>query len=87
MRLLIIAALVYLLYRAFKSWMIKSGHRTNGSVEGGGSGAIEDVMVKDPQCQVYFPKRKAVRATVDGEELYFCSAECRDKYLQEKDAG
>ena len=84
LRLLIIAGLIYLLYRAFKSWMIKVGHRSDGSVDGGDRGAIDDIMVKDPQCHVYFPKRKAVQAAADGEELYFCSAECRDKYLLEK---
>ena len=84
LRLLIIAGLVYLLYRAFNSWLLKHRPPSGGTVADRHSGAIDDIMVKDPQCNVYFPKRKAVRATIDGQELFFCSTECRDQYLLEK---
>jgi hypothetical protein len=40
-------------------------------------------MIKDPQCHVYFPKRDAVRVTTGDQELFFCSTDCRDKYLLE----
>ena len=83
LRLLIIAGLVYLLYRAFNSWLLKHRPPSNGSVADRNSEAIDDIMVKDPQCNVYFPKRKAVRATIDGQELFFCSTECRDHYFLE----
>ena len=42
---------------------------------------IDDVMVKDPQCGVYFPQRNSIVVSKNGENLYFCSTECRDKYL------
>jgi YHS domain-containing protein len=42
---------------------------------------IDDVMIKDPFCNVYFPKRDGVRLNLDGKDLYFCSAECRDKFM------
>lgn len=81
LRLLIIAALVYLLYRAYRSWKIgnlpPSGHSNTDQ----SPNAIDDVMVKDPQCGVYFPKRKALQAELNGEELFFCSTECREKFL------
>jgi YHS domain-containing protein len=85
MRLLIIAALVYLLYRGFKSWMLKNlppsqpPEGRNGSMTG-----VDDVMVKDPICEVYFPKRNGIEVKADGESHYFCSTECRDKYLAAK---
>ena len=81
LRLLIIAGLVYVLYRAFNSWLLKHSKPPGGSVTGRNSVAVDDIMVKDPQCNVYFPKRKAVRATTDDQELFFCSTECRDKYM------
>jgi YHS domain-containing protein len=45
---------------------------------------VDDVMVKDPYCEVYFPKRKGIQLKVKGEDLYFCSPECRDKFIESK---
>ena len=42
---------------------------------------IDDLMVKDPHCQIYIPKREAVLVEQNGERLYFCSDKCRDAYL------
>jgi len=79
-RYLIYFGLGYLAYKLLRSWIIgKTSPRAD--IPQGTGGQIEDVMVKDPYCQVYFPKREGIRAVVDGEELYFCSRECRDKFL------
>lgn len=79
MRLLITIALIYLGYRAFKSWLTP---RTTfrQTVSGRTERNIDDVMVKDPYCNAYFPQRNGVPLTIDGKLLYFCSKECRDKY-------
>ena len=45
---------------------------------------IDDVMIQDPVCGVYFAKENAIRETIDGQELYFCSSDCRDKYLNQQ---
>jgi YHS domain-containing protein len=44
-------------------------------------GQIDDIMVKDPFCDVYFPKREGIHLNINGEDLYFCSTECRDKFI------
>jgi YHS domain-containing protein len=44
-------------------------------------GKIDDVMIKDPFCEAYFPKRNAVHLNIDGEDLYFCSTGCKDQYI------
>ena len=80
MRLLIFLGIIYLCYRALKSWLPQHSV-TSKTVAGQAAGAIDDVMIKDPVCEVYFPKRDAVHLKVDGQNLYFCSTECRDKYL------
>lgn len=51
-----------------------------------GSGAmqrteINDLMVKDPHCHTYIPKREALLVEHHGEKHYFCSDKCRDAYL------
>lgn len=35
---------------------------------------------KDPVCGTFVPVSSAVKRTVNGETLYFCSTECRDRY-------
>ena len=81
MRLLIIIGVAYLAYRALKSWMLQNVS-TEKTVTGETTGEIDDVMVKDPFCQVYFPKRNGVHLKADGEDLYFCSKECRDRFIE-----
>ena len=39
------------------------------------------VMVKDPVCGMYMDPRLAVRMDERGKSIYFCSAECKSKYL------
>jgi YHS domain-containing protein len=50
---------------------------------------IQDEMVQDPVCKVYLPKRQAKVLNVPkGTNYYFCSAECRKKFIKEaKDRG
>ena len=76
-RLLIYAALIYLLVRLFKGLTSKpklQGDRPppEGKLEGG-------ELVQDPKCGVYIPKETALRGP-GGD--YFCSVECRDAYGQ-----
>ncbi len=41
---------------------------------------VTDVMVKDPACGTYLPQKDAIRATVRGRTLYFCSIQCLSDY-------
>ena len=79
MRLLILAALIYLLWRALRTWTAKTalGRGTQRDLRGD---PVDDVMVKDPVCGVYFPKKDGVPLHHGGEERLFCSTECRDRY-------
>ncbi|MEF3169246.1 MAG: transcriptional regulator [Deltaproteobacteria bacterium] len=44
---------------------------------------IQDELVRDPVCGVYCPKRDALMLRTWGETHYFCSEECRRRFLQE----
>jgi len=81
MRLLIFLGLLYLLYRVVKSWLAPQ-NTTRTTAYRQKTAEIDDVMVKDPFCEVYFPKKDAIRITHAGRELFFCSTRCRDKYLE-----
>ncbi len=81
MRLLILGVLLYLAWRAVKSWMSSNalGRRAEQDLQ---AGQADDIMEKDPYCGVYFPKREGVRIQHEGKDLYFCSEQCRDRYLE-----
>lgn len=86
-RFIILAVVVYVFYRALKSWLLPNPDGSK-SVPGQNVGEIDDVMIKDPFCKAYFPKRNAVHLNHDGEDLYFCSTQCKERYIQaQTDAG
>lgn len=39
-------------------------------------------MVKDLECGEYIDKSKAYIAVVDGKRYYFCSWDCRQKFIE-----
>ena len=45
---------------------------------------ISGVMVKDEACQTYLPRSEALRDVIDGREYFFCSKDCRQKFLEER---
>ncbi len=57
MRTLILAGLAYLGYRAVKSLMLQ-GAASRKTVDKQATGQIDDVMIKDPFCNVYFERNE-----------------------------
>jgi len=82
-RIIILAVVAYVFYRALRSWMFPAPDAAK-SVADKNIGKIDDIMIKDPFCEAYFPKRNAVHLNIGGEDLYFCSTECKDKYIQDQ---
>ncbi len=41
-------------------------------------------LVQDPFCKTYVPKSQAIVSDIHGRREYFCSQECRDKYLSDQ---
>ena len=78
-KFLILFAVGYLLYRSMKNWMFPDARRKK-HVSSRANGQIDDVMIKDPFCDAYFPRRNAVSLKINGEVYYFCSKACRDQY-------
>jgi len=60
-------------------WAIRE--LSGGGSRDSGGGAEGEEMVRDPQCGVYVPKSSAVSGGLACRNLYFCSEECRKKYL------
>lgn len=79
-KIIILIIVLYFLWRAVKSWMSPKMPRASSDV-GGHVGEIDDIMVQDPQCKVYFPQRNGFHLNDNGKDVYFCSAECRDTFI------
>ena len=79
MRLLFLIAFIYLAWRLVKSIMPAAGG-TRRPIQRQGDAGV-DIMVQDPVCGVYFPKREGVVLQRGDTELNFCSNECKTKYL------
>ena len=43
--------------------------------------AARDELVKDPVCQTYIVRSRAVRRSVVSGPTYFCSTECARRYV------
>lgn len=76
--LLVIAGLLFLVLRA-------SVHAFLAGLRGGGPGGSTrrpplDELVKDPVCETYIPRRKAIARGSGAATRYFCSAACADRY-------
>jgi uncharacterized protein len=83
MRLLILMGLLYLCYKFLKSWVLNEASPRKSKFERK-RGEIDDVMVKDPYCEIYFAKRDGVHLNDNGKDIYFCSEECKEKYLEKQ---
>jgi uncharacterized protein len=79
-RFIILFIIGYVVYRSLKFWMFPTASSSR-SVSGKSTTEIDDIMIKDPFCEVYFPKRNGVHFNLSGKDLYFCSNQCKDKYL------
>ena len=51
------------------------------------TGEIDNVMVQDPYCNIYFARKDGVHLSFKGKDLYFCSTECKDKFLEKQTKG
>jgi len=79
-KILIYILLIYIVYKVFRSLVTPSGSSAMRS--DGETGSFDDIMIKDPVCEVYFPKKDGIYLNNKGNEHYFCSKECRDKFLK-----
>ena len=76
--LLIIALLVFLMVRASVNAFLAGLRGT--SRRPATPRAMPDQLVKDPVCETYIPRRKAISRGSGAAVQYFCSAACADRY-------
>jgi len=79
-RLILYGVLIYVGYRILKPWVASLIESTKEDRHGQPV-SQEAELIRDPQCGTYFLTQRGVEARIGGRSVYFCSKECRDKYL------
>ena len=85
--ILLVLSLVRFLWRMVTGWVRFLQGGTRPGVAGSSEGPSEPHMVprelrKDPQCGTYVSPELSIRSRYRGEELHFCSRECKEKFFQ-----
>ena len=73
----LLAYMVYALFRFFRA--LNKGSKSSRT-----SKLASGIMVKDEICNTYLPKEDAIKEIHKGKEYFFCSKECRQKFLEQK---
>ncbi|MBC8318054.1 MAG: YHS domain-containing protein [Desulfobulbaceae bacterium] len=81
-RIIILAALFYILYRLL--FGSRKRKQAVDSESGEQKSVAQDILVEDPVCHTYVPKQQAVKTKKDGETYYFCSEKCCQTFLEEQ---
>jgi YHS domain-containing protein len=71
--------LVWVLVAIPMVWPLLRSRRAGAPVDAAGS---RDKLVKDPVCQTYVVRSRAVRRTERDGIRYFCSSACARRYLR-----
>jgi YHS domain-containing protein len=80
-RLIIVLLCFYLVFRLIRHVMGQSPIMPGPVSQKPMDDGVDNVMIQDPWCNVYFQKKEGVHLRHKGKDLYFCSAECRDKFI------
>ena len=80
--LFLVILLVYVSFRAFTQLnrYLKSQDARREIKPDGRDTAIKE-MVQDPVCGVFITAQEAITTVDKGKTVYFCSTQCRDKYV------
>jgi YHS domain-containing protein len=78
-RFFVFIILIYVLYKVIKNvGKLKPAKKGNYQFKASPDGG-ED-LVEDPVCHTYVPLSQAVKKEISGNDYYFCSKQCSEKY-------
>ena len=78
-RFFVFVILIYALYKIIKNFgQLKPAKKENYQFKSSATGG-ED-LVEDPVCHTYVPLSQAVKKEISGNDYYFCSKQCSEKY-------
>ncbi|MBU0674377.1 MAG: YHS domain-containing protein [Proteobacteria bacterium] len=77
-RILILGILLYIFYRLIRGGISSKADHDKNSTDS----TAQDILVEDPVCHVYIPMKQAIHVHHNGADFFFCSPDCRHKYLE-----
>lgn len=80
LRIILYALIAYIVYKFIRIYQKLSQKSSPPRQSKKSSG----LMVKDEICNTYLPKEDAIKEIMEGKEYFFCSKECRQKFLESK---
>ena len=81
-KIILFIAVGYFGFRFLKSWVARN-IVLSGRIPVPPASETDNVMIQDPVCRVYFHKKNGIHLHMDGKDLFFCSTECKERYLSE----
>lgn len=81
-KVMLLVVVVFIGYKIYKMIQRASVSSVDKFPEGPPPARGEE-LVQDPLCKTYVPKSQAIVSDIHGHREYFCSLECRDKYLSD----
>lgn len=80
LRVILYALIAYIIYKSIRFYQ-KLSQKSKPPPQ---SKQISGLMVKDAICNTYLPQEDAIKEIMEGKEYFFCSKECRQKFLESK---
>ena len=71
-RLLILGILIVTFILLVRAFFPSPAQKAEGTTE----------MVKDPNCETYVPREKALKRSIGGREHHFCGEKCAEEYTR-----
>lgn len=82
LRFIITLLLVYLIYKVVITLLFPKKRVSRYPKQKPAENKVIDEMVKDPVCGIYLPKKDALPVSSGGKTIYFCSPQCRQRFLE-----
>lgn len=81
--LIVLILIIFAIARNVLNVLLGAGSKNvkSGTQRRASQNSLGGEMLKDPHCGMYIARDLAVTARSGNEVFYFCSEECRDKYL------
>jgi YHS domain-containing protein len=80
MRFIIIMLMTYLAYKFLMGLFITKGTQQRHVPRQPGQSASGEDLVEDPYCHTYIPLSNALKTSVQGKTVHFCSKKCLEEF-------
>lgn len=87
-RLILLGIAIYIIYRLFANDFFRKKKRMEEAEKENIQQKVADgEMAKDPECGTWVDIASSISVREGSKQYYFCSYECRDKFLARLESG